>query len=220
MKITFYIFLLIMPFLVSGQNGETGYYNSDSAIVVSEDNKEFNEAEVADFIKEKKTNFHLTAGAFAGTSFGSGEYFGTYVSPEVSYRLSPKFTLSGGATIVNSFGNPYYYPMGEGSMSQPASNQTRTLLFASGSYQLNKRLMISGTVYKEFSMFSHEPTSTRNYSDEYQGMIMGVDYKVGKNIFIQGQIEISNNPYSRHGYPSSSFGRGFGGSGFNQYPPF
>ncbi len=220
MKMIFYIILVMIPFLVSGQTGETGYYNSDSALIVSEDKQEFNEAEVADFIKAKRTNFHLTAGAFAGTGFGSGSYFGTYVSPQVSYRLSPKFTISGGATIIQSYGSLYYYPTNEGSMGQPAANQTRTLLFASGSYQLNKRLVVSGTVYKEFNMFSQEPSSAKNYSGDYQGMIMGVDYKIGKNIFIQGQIEISNNPYSRHGYPGSSFGSGFGNNGFNQYPPF
>jgi hypothetical protein len=172
------------------------------------------------YLKEKKMNFGLSAGAFAGTSFGSGEYFGTYVSPQVNYRLSPKLTVTGGATIVKSYGSLYSYPSNEESFGYPSANFTRTFLYASGAYQLSERLIISGTVYKEFNVFDQQSTNSKNYSGDYQGMIMGVDYKIGKNIFIQGQIEISNNPYSRHGYPNSSFGNGFGNNSFNRYPPF
>lgn len=213
-------FLLLIPFLVAGQTGQVDYFNSDTAINQKVYQSNFNEEEIETYLKEKKMKFGLSAGAFAGTSFGSGEYFGTFVSPQVSYPLTSRFTVSVGMTLTNTFGNPYYYPSSEGGYGYPSANFTRSFLYASGAYQLSERLVVSGTVYKEFNMFDQQSSLSKNYSGDYQGVIMGVDYKIGKNVFIQGQIEISNNPYHRQSYPNSYFGNGFGNSSFGRYPPF
>jgi hypothetical protein len=213
------LFILIIPVMLIGQIELT----EDSAKKLENSNKyvssDFDEKEIEHFLTEKKFNFTFGAGAVFGTG-SAGEYFGTYVSPEASYRLSPKFTISGGMTIYNSFGSPYSYPLSENSFGYPTGNFTQSFLYASGSYQVNNRLKLSGTVYKRINLFSDQNSYTGNTNNDYHGMIMGVDYKLGENVFIQGQIEISNDPYSRHSYPYSGFGSGFGGNHFNSYPPF
>ncbi len=214
MRKYFTIFVLLMPFLLSGQSvmpgqSEYGFENESKA-----DSLQFNESDVENFIKENKMKFRMAAGAFAGTSFGSGEYFGTYISPQVNYRLSQRFSLTAGMTLTNTFGNPWSYHPTEAVIGYPSANFTRSFLYASGAYQLSERLVISGTVYKEINMFNQASFSANNSAGDYHGMIMGVDYKIGKNVFIQGQIEISNNPYRNYyqpGFYNNSFGnRAFG----------
>ncbi len=212
--------LIALPFLLAGQTGNTGYYNSDSAFIVKEDQSEFDKEEIASYIAEKKMKFGLDVGAFAGYSSYSGEFFGTYISPKVNYRLTTKFSLTVGGTIVNSYGSLYYYPSTESSFNNPQANFTRSFLYASGAYKLTERLIISGTVYKEINAFNQNPYGSESNSNDYQGMIMGVDYKIGEHFFIQGQIEISNDPYSQYHQPGSFGGGGFGNCMFDQHPPF
>lgn len=219
MKNYFLYFILLMPFLLSGQTGLVNYSNSDSAIIVKDSHSDFNEEEIESYLKENKMKFRLSAGAFAGTSFGSGEYFGTYVTPQINYRLSPKFTLTAGMTLTNTFGNPYNYYLAEGGNGYPSANFTRSFLYASGAYQLNERLVLSGTVYKAINLFNQNTFSTKSSAGDYQGMIMGVDYKIGKNIFIQGQIEISNNPYQHYHQPGFYY-NSIGNSLFGTPNPF
>lgn len=212
--------LFMIPILLSGQTGDTGYYNSDSAIVVKENHSDFDSEEIERYIADKKMKFGLDVGAFAGFSSYSGELFGTYVSPKVNYRLTPKFSLTVGGTFVTAYGSPYNFSSNEGSFNNPQANFTRSFLYASGAYKLTDRLIISGTVYKEINAFNQYPNASKTNSNDYQGMIMGVDYKIGENFFIQGQIEISNDPYSRYHNPGSFGGGGFGNSMFDQHPPF
>lgn len=213
-------FLLLIPFLLNGQTGNTGYYNSDSAIISKENASDFDEEEIASYLAEKKVKFGMDVGAFAGFGSYSGAFYGTYISPKVKYSLTPKFTLAVGGTIVNSYGSLYYYPTAEGSLNNPQANFTRSFLYASGAYKLTDRLIISGTVYKEINAFNQNPTGSKTNSNDYQGMIMGVDYKIGENFFIQGQIEISNDPYSRY-HPGTAGYSGFGNNSmFDSHPPF
>lgn len=213
-------FLLLIPFLLNGQTGNTGYYNSDSAIINKEKASDFDEKEIASYLTEKKVKFGMDVGAFAGFGSHSGEFFGSYISPRVKYSLTPKFSLAVGGTIVNSYGSLYYYPTAESSFTNPQANFTRSFLYASGAYKLTDRLIISGTVYKEINAFNQNPNGSKINSNDYHGMIMGVDYKIGENFFIQGQIEISNDPYSRNYHPGSIGSGGFGNSMFDQHPPF
>jgi hypothetical protein len=209
------IIILWMPFLLSGQSDVMDQINPDHEITTKEVSSQFNESEIEEYITESRLKFHLDAGAFAGTSFGSGDYFGTYVSPQINYRLSPKFTLTAGMTLTNTIGNPWYSCSIEGQYGYPSANFTRSFLYASGAYQLSERLVLSGTVYKEINLYNQDSFSKNNNTGDYHGMIMGVDYKIGKNIFIQGQIEISNNPYrgyQQHGFYNNTFGNSLFGT--------
>jgi hypothetical protein len=216
----FTLLILLFPVLLVGQIDPS----EDSAKKLSHSNdyvsSGIDEKEIEGYLKEDKLKFNMQAGAVFGTGFGSGEYFGTYVSPQVNYRLSPKLTVKTGVTLYQSFGNPNKHSSSESTFGYPSSNFTQSFLYVSGAYQFTDRLVFSGTVYKSVNLFNQQNNYQGNKKNDYEGMIMGIDYKVGKNVFIQGQIEISNNPYSRYSYPHSGFGNGFGTNNFDAFPHY
>ena len=65
-----------------------------------------------------------------------------------------------------------------------------------GDYRLSEKLTVSGTAYKQVDLFrlDHQNPSTRHF--DYQGIIMGVNYQLGDNFFIHGEVEFSNG-YNR-----------------------
>ncbi len=163
----------------------------------------FDEEEIENYIKDKKLKLRMEVGTMFGTTFGSGDYFSTYVSPHLSYRLSPKFSINVGARINNTYGNLFYEPSYNSAFGYPSSNFVSSFVYIEGVYQLNDKLRVSGAVYKEFNLFNEPSPMQYGNNYDYEGMIIGVDYKIGENAFIRGQIEISNgrNPY--RGYPFS-----------------
>jgi hypothetical protein len=215
----FMILVVLVPLLLLGQVEPTeisaikpkhssNYFSSD-----------YYENDNEGFQKKEQLKFNMQAGAVFGMGSGSGEYFGTYLSPRVHYRLSPKFTVMAGATLLQSFGSPPNSALYETTSGYPSANFTRSFLFASGAYQYNERLIISGTVYKSMNLFNQQNSYSAKKNNDYQGIIMGFDYKMGKHVFIQGQIEFSNYPYSGFSLPYSGFGNGHGNDAFDPFPP-
>jgi len=208
------ILILIQPIFLFGQieiDEETAKKLEQSEDYVE---SEFDEEETANYIEQNKLKFRAEVGTFFGTGFGSDYYFGTYVSPHLSYRLSPRFTLSAGATLATSFINTFdesgYYGYG-----YPGYNYPRSFVYAKGSYQMNDRLIISGTVYKEVNLFKNQDPVYNGFDTDVKGIIMGVDYKLGENVFIRGQIEVSDGYRPYGGYPYS--GQGFRPGNFNSF---
>jgi len=191
------ILVFILPIILIGQieiSDKTAKKLENSEKYVAEgDDKEFDEEEMANYIEQKKLRFSAEVGTFFGTGFGNGSYFGTYVSPHLSYKVSPKFTLSGGmrleTSFMNTFNEPGYSGYGHPGYYYPGS--------------LNDRLIVSGTVYKQFDLFSNPDPAYGSFDNDIKGIIMGVDYKLGENVFIRGEIEISDG-YRPYGYPRSS----------------
>jgi hypothetical protein len=179
---------------------------------------EFNPKEIGDFIQKNKVRVNVEVGTTFGTTFGNGSYFGTYVSPHISIPVSKRFSLQTGGYLLNSqalsnngeegFYNPY----------NPFSNgMTRTFLYVEGAYMLTENLTLTGAVYKEFNMFNKPPPGINSGDFDYEGIIMGVDYKIGENVFIHGQIEFSNG---RSPYYYSPFGRSMGVGRSSRMDPF
>ncbi len=200
-KIIFGILLLVSSSVFS-----QGYYNSETApkpdtIVAEIEDSELNHKEISDIILKRKVKINVEVGTTFGTTFGNGSYLGTYVSPHLTIPVTNRFSLSTGGYFLNSqainsnsetnFYNPY----------NPFSNGlTRTFVYVEGAYQLTQNLSVTGAVYKEFNMFNKPPAGVNSGDYDYEGVIMGVDYKIGENIFIHGQIEFSNgrSPYHRN----------------------
>ncbi len=198
------ILVVIFPFFLIGQieiNDKTAKKLENSEEYVTE---EFDEEEIENYIEKKKLRFNAEVGTFFGTGFGSGSYFGTYVSPHLSYKVSPKFTLSAGARLETTFMNPFNESDYSG-YGYPGYYSPGSFVYVKGAYQLNDRLIVSGTVYKHFNLFSNPDPAYGGFENDYKGIIMGVDYKLGENVFIRGEIEISDG-YRPYGYPYSNPG--------------
>ena len=161
-------------------------------------------------ILKKKVRVNVEIGTTFGTTFGNGSYFGTYIAPHISYPVSNRFTLRMGGYFLNSQGlnntseSEHYYPY-----NPLAKGMTRTFLYVEGAYALNDKLTITGAAYKEFNMFNRAPPGIQSSDYDYEGIIMGVDYKLGDNVFIRGQVEFSNGRSLNHYSPFHS-SPGFG----------
>ena len=162
------------------------------------DTAQVNTSEISQSLKHK-LKFGMTFGSYFTSNFGGAYSYGTSISPRISYPVNHKFSLSFGAQINTSMGSSFasfYDPM-----SYPANRYlpTQSLLYVEGAYQLNENLVIRGAAFKQVNVFKNDKQPNWLDNNNYQGVIMGLDYKVGKNVFIQGQIEISNgnrsNPY-------------------------
>lgn len=209
-KIIFGIFVLLTSSVFS-----QGYYTNQTAAkpdtsTVLTDDSEINHKEIADIIQKRKVRVNIEVGTTFGTTFGNGSYFGTYISPHVTVPVTNRFSLRTGGYFLNSqalsnnnetsFYNPY----------NPFSNGlTRTFVYVEGAYKLTENLTVTGAVYKEFNMFNKPPAGVVSGDYDYEGIIMGVDYKIGENVFIRGQVEFSNgrSPYNYSPFNRSS---GFG----------
>jgi len=184
MRLTGFILLLFLPVLISGQiniDEETAKKLKNSEEYVT---SEFNEEEIAEYIKEKKLKVNMELG-------------------------------------TSTFGNPVYEPGFFSPYGYPAANFTRSFVYVEGIYQVNSRLTISGAAYKEFNLFNPPSPIDNRYNFDSKGFIMGVDYRIGDNIFIHGSIEVSDGPGYYRANPFLSPSHGFGSGSFRRmHDPF
>ena len=162
----------------------------------------------AKFLSAHKMNYGLEAGTMFNTTSGYGSSISTYVSPHLTYSLTSRFCISAGITILTtSYNNarPYFsYP------SETTYNGTLTsaILYLNGSYQLNNRLILNGTVFKEFGI-SGDMKSNNPFSREpMQGFSMSADYKVTEHFHIQAGFGYSKglDPYRNSMFPGTQIG--------------
>ncbi|HTX88657.1 MAG TPA: hypothetical protein VMC08_06690 [Bacteroidales bacterium] len=153
-----------------------------------------------------KTQVHVQAGTWFSTSSGYGSAWGTYLSPQLSYTVSPRFRVSGGVSITTTSLNgytPYYDFYSSGPYH---GDVTSAYLWISGQYLVNDRLSISGTVFKKVNIYESPGLNNPYLKDEPYGGNLDVQYRLGKNVFLEGSIGYSRgsvNPY--YGSPYSPY---------------
>ncbi|MCB0806579.1 MAG: hypothetical protein KDC05_12335 [Bacteroidales bacterium] len=157
-------------------------------------------------LKTQKPSFSLEMGTVFGFSKVYGNSFGTFVSPRISYPLSKRFSISTGMTLYRNTGNYVYSPFDQ---SLTAGGFSGSLLFVEGAYQMNENLTLTGAAFHDINLSRKPPSVRQNsamFNDSYKGVMMGAKYKLGDNVFIEGQVEFSNgrNPYLHSPFNRSS----------------
>lgn len=156
--------------------------------------------------------FSMQVGTGMATNFNGNSSFNTYVSPALAYNVSSRFRLKAGVTIFNNFGDPYmagydYYN------SPVMMSGTTTSVFVQGDYILSNKLMLSGTLFKDFSTFNAHVTDPRLKAPESQGMILNLNYRPARNFEINasfgygtGNRSTLNSPFYHNSmFPGDSF---------------
>ncbi|MCB2220798.1 MAG: hypothetical protein KQI35_10415 [Bacteroidetes bacterium] len=202
LKQTFIVFLLtIIVTLLQAQSDKVKYANGGIDPDILTEN-----------IFRKKLDVNVELGTYFSTSSGYGSGFGTYIAPELSYALTPKFRLTAGlrvfqtSTINEGTSSTLLYPF------PYHGNAFGSLIYVKGNYLLTENLMVSGTAFKQVDPFRMNHQGVPGPSLDYQGIIMGLDYKIGENFFIHGEVEFSNGAGYRGMSPLNS--------GFNHSNPF
>ncbi len=182
---------LIIFFLIGGEGlmaqgvVNSDYFENDS---ISQPFEQMEQFEL--FVPKVK----LQLGSSFST-FGSGySGFSSYVAPEVSMPVSKKLTMSFGMGYSSMFFNT---PLESTIQSNSTSYGN---LFVSGSYQVNEKLVISGTAYKTFLLNTSPESKSLNsqfYDFSNQGVLFGAEYKVNENFRIGVSVE-----YREQNHPS------------------
>lgn len=210
------LLLFLLTYWLNAQEFKVNKENADSSTLYE---PAFDKQEMLRYLQNKKLHLNLEVGTMFGTTFGNGNYFATYVAPQINYQLTPRFNLKMGIQLVNNFGgnfaegtsynHPWGYPM-----YYPTS-----MVYLGGDYKLNEKLTLSGTAYKQVNLFNFE--NQPGYSNDLKGVIMGVDYKIGENTWIRGQVEFSNGYRNSGAFPGMNlFPQNHFNSGFYPDNPF
>ncbi len=194
-KVLFPLFLLFL--FVSLETQAQSTLQSDTTLSFSRQTIKKNTS----LLNYKRMSFSLDVGfGYAASKYNSGAY--TYISPYMSYLVTPRFKLDVGGILqqgFNGFGNSEFNSFG--------GNGTNALLFVRGNYLVSDRLIISGSVYKTFTnnkTINSEFINKKNSLDNY-GINIGAEYKISEHMTIGAQVNLSNgnnNPfYNSESYP-------------------
>lgn len=141
-----------------------------------------------------KTNLELgTSFTYSPRNFYGPSY---YVAPNLSYLVTPRFSLSAGVGFEYSTLYPLYnIPDAENTMLP----MTRVFLFTSGSYLLTERLVLTGSVYKTINDVPKLSQYSRPMNYNYQGVDLGILYQINNNFSIGFHMRMSNMNYPSSG---------------------
>ena len=162
--------------------------------------------------KVHRLSTNVQLGSFFTATSGFGSSFSTYISPNFSYALSPRFRISAGMTIINTqlMGIKPLFQSEQSSLIN--GNLTNTLIYVCGEYLVNDRLKVSGTLYKQFNVFNTIQNQKNLKNFNAQGAYMKVDYKVFENFHIQAGFGYSKGMSPYNSYFRSPYN--------NSYSPF
>lgn len=172
-------------------------------------------------LTEEEKKERMTFGAQVNTQVGVGnhDYFASSLSfnPHVKYKATKQLSFTAGA----SFSYGQYTPLTvEGTYSSEMLPMTQLFVYGSGSYQVNPKLVVSASAYKNMSEpgESKDPKALDLYDNDFQGVSFGMSYQVNPKLSLHFQVNIEegHNPY-RYYNPydpfNSSYRRGM-------YSPF
>ena len=150
------------------------------------------------------------------TGFSYSDRFGsaTWISPSFSSRISDKFSLTVGFSIMNAdrfMWNVEKKPGTESEVLIKRENVTSSYITAEGRYIVNPRLLITGTIVKEMTNFSQTGAKPE------QLLSFGMEYKISESLSFGMQVTHIQNGYGYY----SPFGYGYlPGIGNPFYQPY
>lgn len=171
-KCIFAILLTVLSLSVLAQSEKLYLYEPDSsAMVKTKHNKD------SRFVSRISTG--VSVGGFGGHAFGTG-----FVAPEFGYKVTDKFTLSGGFAVSYSMFSP-----STNSESKSPYGLPQYTLFAKGSYSLTPKINVYGAAAVSFcDYYNGNKTSFSGF--------LGADYKITEKSTIS--IAVSIHEGNRH----------------------
>ncbi len=129
-----------------------------------------------------KFNTVVRMGSQFSSARGYGSGFSTFIIPEISYGLTKRFSLSGGIGYINTT----YTGVRPNFLSEEKVNDNFSmgLVYLSGRYLLNDRVIVTGSAYKMFDL-SGNSLNHPYRNQEGQGFNLNVDYKIAEGVHLQ-----------------------------------
>ena len=166
-KCIFAILLMAFAMSVFGQSDKLYLYEPDSSAIVKTKHEKNSR-----FVSRISTG--VSVGGFGGHAFGTG-----FVAPEFGYKVTDKFTLSGGFAVSYSM-----FSASANSEIQSPYGFPRYTLFAKGSYSLTSKISIYGAATVSFcDYYNGNKTSFSGY--------FGADYKITEKSTISIAVSVN-----------------------------
>lgn len=156
----------------------------------------------------------MSYGLSAGASFGSG-FGATYLEPTVRYQVSPRLRVFGSMTYMNVMSQQYTASTLEGgTIMRRTSPSSHYIVNAGADYLVNDRLILSGSVWKDFSNVpAQNPAYTNFMTPGRQAMDFRATYKITDHFSVTGGMRYTDGASPFYS-PFHSPGFGNRGSAF------
>ncbi len=122
----------------------------------------------------------------ASVMFTSGFGSAYYIAPKISFQATPRLFFNAGIGLMQVG----LMPSQTKSDLFPGRTSVNAYIFAEGTYLLNERWSINGSVMKDVS--SGPVRQVSPYSVPSEAMHFGVDYRLTPNITIGARVGYSN----------------------------
>jgi hypothetical protein len=158
---------------------------------------------LTDYQSTHKPAYSLKMGSQFASGMNGNTVFGTSISPSAIFPVKPKFSIEAGISYQSLFINT-----GNRESSLSGSNHFSTgSIFVSGLYELNPKVTLRGTAWKQFDLSSPK-LNPRAIDFEAEGINVGIQYQVTEKFRVEASFEYSNgnhaDPYRTPGF--NSFG--------------
>ncbi|MDX5418674.1 MAG: hypothetical protein LPK09_05615 [Hymenobacteraceae bacterium] len=150
-----------------------------------------------------RISYGLSAGATFGNGFGA-----TYLEPSVRYQLSPRLRVFSSLTYMSVMSQQYTDVSPEGgTIMRRTSPSSHYIMHVGADYLVNDRLILSGSVWKDFSNVPTQNPSYMNFmTPGRQGMDFRATYKITDHFSVTGGMRYSNGAspiYGPFSHPAS-----------------
>jgi len=159
-----------------------------------------NNIDSINYYRANKTNFHVTVGTSFTSFSGYGSGISSFAMPTMDYQINNKFGINAGLMMINNNMNsvPYYFSS-ENANNTFSGNVNHSIFFASGTFQLSKKLTVSGSAFKQISNNGNmEKVNPQAFNFDSKGVSIGLKYQLSKNASFGAEIHMIKGftPYS------------------------
>lgn len=159
-----------------------------------------------------KPTINMQVGTGFGVASGAGSFSNTYIAPCLRYKVSPKFSVTAGATLgyTHLFNyQPYYMAFLPAEAQQQGGFDGSVMsgtFYVQGAYQATDKLKVTGTVFYQQNNMGQISPYLQN--GNIQGVDLQLEYKLSDKVTIGGRLMHSSGNISPYGMFGNPYGVG------------
>ena len=132
--------------------------------------------------------------------------FSSWVAPEISYAVTPRFFVSGGVRVEQFFPSGHTSLPAGGEQVVPGGPSTHLLLYGSGTYLIRPNFSVTGTIIKNLDINKNLSPYGRSFNYVPDSYSLRFDYQLGHNIHLGAEFRYMNYDNYNPFYPGAMYG--------------
>lgn len=141
--------------------------------------------------KDRVSSSIIAGGGISFLNSAKSPMYTTFVAPKIGYEITPKFKLNIGLMHYTTSGNNFMQLNSKESVLNSGNKSiSGNLIFVGGDYQLNPKLIMSGSVMVDAN-------DVRTKQNNFKAATLGFDYKISErsSIGFKASVSQGNNDY-------------------------